>query len=270
VLKTAAALAVGAATGMTTHGYVWERHALRLARIALPVSGLAPVLDGLRIGFITDLHHSEYVSQQDVLRAIDLVQAQRPELIVLGGDYVSYGDPRYVAPVADMLRTLTAPLGVFAILGNHDDEHDMTAALEERGIRVLVDARTTVTTRGAALGLAGIRFWTREAGEIAAVIGGARDPVLLLAHDPRRIYEAAALGVPAVLSGHTHGGQIVLPLVGALAARKFPIAKGQLRRENTELYVSPGVGTVALPIRISCPPEVALVTLQARTIPRVG
>jgi len=77
-----------------------------------------------------------------------------------------------------------------------------------------------------------------------------------------RVIEARALGIPAVLSGHTHGGQIVLPVVGALAARKFPVAAGRLSTKGTELYVSAGVGTVILPVRINCPPEVALVTLR--------
>jgi predicted MPP superfamily phosphohydrolase len=76
--------------------------------------------------------------------------------------------------------------------------------------------------------------------------------------------EAAALDVGGVLAGHTHGGQVVLPIVGALAARKFPIAAGRATRENTEMFVSRGVGTVILPLRINCPPEVALVTLRSR------
>lgn len=95
-------------------------------------------------------------------------------------------------------------------------------------------------------------------------MAGAPPPVLLLAHDPRRIVEAGALGIPAVLSGHTHGGQVVLPWLGAIAARKFPIAAGRLTMKGSELFVSRGVGTVILPIRINCPPEVAIVTLRAK------
>ena len=85
---------------------------------------------------------------------------------------------------------------------------------------------------------------------------------VLLAHDPRRLTEATALGVPLVLSGHTHGGQVVLPVVGALAAQKFPVVAGLARRENTTMFVSRGVGTIYLPVRINCPPEVAVLTLQ--------
>ena len=93
----------------------------------------------------------------------------------------------------------------------------------------------------------------------------ARDTVILLAHDPRRLVEAAALGIPLVLSGHTHGGQVVVPGFGAIARRQFPIVQGTGRRENTSIFVSRGVGTVYVPVRINCPPEVAVVTLRRRS-----
>jgi predicted MPP superfamily phosphohydrolase len=264
VLKGMGALALGIGAGSVAHGYVWERHALRLVQVDLPVSGLARALDGFRVGFISDLHHSAQVSRDDVLAAVGMIQAQSPDLIVLGGDYVSFADRQFVAPVAEMLGTLRAPHGVFAILGNHDDDRYMPAALEDEGIVVLKDARTTLAIRGARLELAGLRFWSRRMEDVVELLTGSEGPVLLLAHDPRRIVEAATLDVPAVLSGHTHGGQIVVPGLGAIAARKFPTAKGRLTREGTELYVTAGVGTVVLPIRVNCPPEVAVVTLRSR------
>jgi predicted MPP superfamily phosphohydrolase len=85
---------------------------------------------------------------------------------------------------------------------------------------------------------------------------------VLLAHDPRRLVEAQALNIPLVLSGHTHGGQVVLPLAGAVAASKFPVVSGFAREGNTSIFVSRGVGTVYVPIRLNCPPEVAVLTLQ--------
>jgi predicted MPP superfamily phosphohydrolase len=264
VLKALAAGVVGAGGGLAMHGYLWERHALTMVAAELPMSGLPHALDGLRIGVITDLHLSTTVPEEDVVRAIDRVQAERPDLLVLGGDYVSYADRRYMTPVAALLARASAPHGVFAILGNHDDTRDMPAALARHGIEVLRDARTAVAIRGETLHLAGIDFWTRKAGEIADVLRGAGSPVLLLAHDPRRIVEAAALDVGAVISGHTHGGQIVLPGVGALAARKFPTPGGLLDRDGTTLFVSRGVGTVVVPIRVNCPPEVAVLTLRRR------
>src|SRR5205814_7470488 len=98
--------------------------------------------------------------------------------------------------------------------------------------------------------------------DIAALTRGTTAMTVLLAHDPRRLTEASALGVPLVLSGHTHGGQVVLPLVGAVAAQKFPVVSGLGRRKRTTMFVSRGLGTVYVPIRINCPPEVAILTLR--------
>jgi predicted MPP superfamily phosphohydrolase len=263
-LKALTAVATGTIGGAVIHGYAFERHALGLTRTDLPISGLPAAFDGLRVGFITDLHHSAIVGLDEIQRAASLVAAERPDLVILGGDYVSYFDRRFAAPCAEALGTLTAPLGVFAVLGNHDDDRFVPAALEAQRIAVLSDAWTSISRRGESFVLAGVRFWTRTAPEIARVLAGSRGPALLAAHDPRRLQEAAALDVGGVLAGHTHGGQVVLPVIGAPAARKFPIAAGRIRRENTEMFVSRGVGTVILPLRINCPPEVALVTLRSR------
>jgi predicted MPP superfamily phosphohydrolase len=264
VLKALTAVAAGTVGGALVHGYAFERHALGLTRIDLPISGLPAAFDGLRVGFITDLHHSGLVSFDEVVRAASLIAAERPDLVILGGDYVSYADRRFAPPCAEALGTLTAPLGVFAVLGNHDDERFVPAALRSRRIAVLRDEWTTISRNGASFALAGVRFWTRTASDVADVLSGVRSPVLLAAHDPRRLTEAAALDVGGVLAGHTHGGQVVIPALGAPAARKFPIAAGRATRGSTEMFVSRGVGTVILPLRINCPPEVALVTLRSR------
>jgi hypothetical protein len=264
-LKGALATAIGGLTGAVSYGVAYERHRLGLTEATMPFFGLPPGLDGLRVALLTDVHHSAIVPADDVARAVELALSTNPDLIVLGGDYVTYGDRRFVEPVAELLSPLRAPNGVFAILGNHDDDREMPAALARKGVTILKDQRTRVVIRGNALEIAGIRFWTRRPADVARVLKGARDPVLLLAHDPRRLTEAAALNVPAVLSGHTHGGQVVLPGVGALARARFPIVAGLGRREHSSIFVSRGVGTVYVPVRINCPPEVALVTLQRKS-----
>ena len=96
--------------------------------------------DGLRVALLTDLHHSEFTSQADIARAVDLAMAPRPDVIVLGGDYVSFAERRYMEPCAEALAPLEAPGGVLAILGNHDDDRYMPAALERRGFTVLKDS----------------------------------------------------------------------------------------------------------------------------------
>jgi predicted MPP superfamily phosphohydrolase len=252
----------GTVIGTGAYGLAYSRHQLQLVRATLPVSGLPPALEGFRIGLITDLHHSEMVPLLDVQRAAAMMMAERPDLIVLGGDYVTYGDRTFVVPCAEGLAHLTAPAGVFAVLGNHDDDRDMPAALVSNGFTVLKDARTTVTVRGEKLELAGIRFWTQRPRDIARLLKGAIGPVLLMAHDPRRLKEATDLNVALVLSGHTHGGQVNLPLLGPIAARKFPVIAGMGRRDATTIFVSRGVGTVYVPYRLRCPPDVSVLTLS--------
>ena len=254
---------VGTVIGGGAYGLAYARHRIQVVRASVPVSGLPPALDGLRVGLITDLHHSEMVPAADVVRAASLMMAEQPDLIMLGGDYVTWGDRTYVAPCAEALAGLRAPFGVFAVLGNHDDDRDMPAALVSKGFEVLRDARTKVTVRGEILSLVGVRYWTQRGRDIARVLKGAEGTVMLLAHNPRRLAEAAALDIPLVLSGHTHGGQVVLPVIGAVAARRFPVIAGLGHQRNSSIFVSRGVGTVYVPYRLNCPPDVSVLTLRA-------
>ncbi len=260
-LRTAIVGGAGFA-GAGTYGFAYERHRVEVTRVIADVPALPGGFDGLRIGILTDLHHSALVSRDHIGEAVRLLMAQRPDVITLLGDYVSWGDRAYIGSCVEALAPLTAPHGVFAILGNHDDERVMPRALAARGVQVLMDARTTLTARGESLGLAGIRFWSRRAEAHRVLVGSPR-PTIVLAHDPRRWPEAVDAGVPLVLSGHTHGGQIVLPLVGAVAARKYPVSQGMISHGAATLFVSRGVGTVLVPVRLNCPPEVAVVTLRA-------
>lgn len=268
LLRGIAAAGIGTATGAIVYGTQYERYHLSLTRETLRLPAYPPGLDGLRIAFLTDFHHSETGPRRLVEAAVRMAMVEAPDLICLGGDYVTWGggpDRRYVEPVAEMLGALSAPHGVFAVLGNHDDDRAMPAALTRHGITVLRDARTRLDIRGQKLDIAGLRYWTCRPSEIARVLHGADPNVILLAHTPMRLGEAAALSVPLVLSGHTHGGQIVLPCLGAIAAREFPVVAGVGRRDHTTIFVSRGVGTVYVPLRLNCPPEVAMLTLQAAT-----
>ena len=120
LLKGLVATGAGALGGTCAYGYAYERHQLEVTREAIPVVGLPPALAGLRIGLITDVHRSRWVSHDDVVHAVARLMDERPDLIVLGGDYVTWGDRQYVHPSAEALASLSAPHGVFGILGNHD------------------------------------------------------------------------------------------------------------------------------------------------------
>jgi uncharacterized protein len=262
-LRAIAATGIGLATGPVAYGAAYERHRLIRVEQDLPVSGLPPPLDGLRVGLITDIHHSNTVGADDVTKAVSLLLASQPDLIVLGGDYVTFGNRAFVEPVAELLAPLaSAPNGAFAVLGNHDDDRDMPAALARRGFTILKDQRTTISIRNEPIDLVGIRFWTRRMEHVTQVLKGAGPTTILLAHDPRRLIQAAQLDVPLVLSGHTHGGQVLLPGLGAIAGREFPVLAGYARELNSSIFVSRGVGTVYVPVRMNCPPDVAVLTLR--------
>ncbi len=262
VLELATAVVVGTLTGLNADTVIHEQSDLGITRQPVGLGDWPLALDGLTVGFLTDIHRSSTVSRALVDRAVESMLSLRPDLVVLGGDYVSFAERTYVDSVAESLARLRAPHGVFAVLGNHDDDRFVPAALTRAGIQVLKDDRTRLTVSGQALDLVGVRYWTRRLDEIAPLVDRTQPARLLLAHDPRRLREAVALGFPLVLAGHTHGGQVVLPGLGAVAARKFPAASGLVSQDGTQLFVSRGVGTVYLPVRYRCPPEVVLVTLR--------
>jgi hypothetical protein len=263
VLRTLSAATIGAAVGATYDGFSNERHRLGVTRVTLPVSGLPGAFEGLRVALLTDLHLSPLVDAADIAAAVAMTLAEQPDLIVLGGDYVTWGHEYFIGPVAELLSPLTAPLGVMAVLGNHDSDTEVTGALERNGFTVLRDAHTRLERRGDALDFIGVRYWTRQRSTLAGLIDAPGNVNILLAHDPRRLTEAADLNLPLVLSGHTHGGQIVLPGLGAWN-RGFPTMQGTIERDNSVLFVSRGIGMVYVPMRINCPPEVAMLTLERR------
>lgn len=258
-IRVIASAGAGAAVGGASWG-LHERDTLGVTSATLPVDGLPDPFRGFRIALLTDLHRSALVSADLIDRAVAAALATQPDLIVLGGDYVTNFDTRFAGPVAEVLGRLTAPAGVIAVLGNHDDERVVPAALAARGIRVLREERARLEMGGRAVDFVGIGYWTRGAARIGALIDREATPILV-AHDPRRLTEAEALSIPLILSGHTHGGQVVIPPFGPINRFRFPITHGTLRRGSSTLFVSRGVGTIYLPVRVNCPPEVAVVTL---------
>ncbi|MGE5358808.1 MAG: metallophosphoesterase [Bacteroidales bacterium] len=264
-IRTAAAAGIGAVAGTGAYGVAYERHRFEVTHTPVALPTLDRAFDGLRIGILTDLHHSRLVSQDDIARAAGLLMAERPDVVVLLGDYVTWSDRRYLDSCGEALSGVSAPRGMLAIVGNHDEERATQRVLARAGFDVLTDERTTIRIGGAGLVVAGLRYWTRRPAEIERVLGHRGQTAILLAHDPRRLTEAARFGVPLVLSGHTHGGQIVLPLLGAIAATKFPIASGVARLGDTAVFVSRGIGTVFVPMRLNCAPEVAIVTLRSQS-----
>jgi len=230
---------------------------------------LSPVHDGLKIVQLTDLHHSLFTPREEIQHAVQVTNRLHPDLVALTGDYVTLSRD-FIWPVAEALSKLRARLGVFAVLGNHDfqvDPEEVAEALRAQGIRVLRNAHWPLRSRSSTLWMVGVDDLWWQADDLAAALHGvpARDPKVLLCHNPLGIREASEHNVDLVLSGHTHGGQVRLPVVGSVYGRsrlgeKF--VDGWNRLKSTQIYVSRGIGKVLVPLRVGCPPEIACLRLR--------
>ncbi|MFN2577145.1 MAG: metallophosphoesterase [Pyrinomonadaceae bacterium] len=237
-----------------------ERQEIYLRR--LPLS-----LDGFRIVHLSDLHYGPLVEPRHLERAIAIANDLKPDLIALTGDYISQ-ERAYAAPCAEIVGRLKARHGVYAILGNHDHWTDaklIADLFRAEGVSMLINQGTRIDARSESFWLAGVDDTMVGLEDLSLALAGSRDEEfrLLLAHNPIILRRAARAGVDLVLSGHTHGGQITLRPEKNLARRpRRRMSRGLGRRANTQIYVTRGLGTVVLPIRYGCPPEVSLLELR--------
>jgi hypothetical protein len=237
-----------------------ERHAIALRR-------LPRALDGFRIVHLSDIHHSPFTGSEQIKHAIETANSLEPDIIALTGDYVSR-EHAYIAPCAELLGRLRARSGVYAVLGNHDHWTDaplITDLFRLAGIRVLINEGMRFEQKGAAFWLAGVDDTMVGQEDLPLALAGSRagEMKLLLAHNPVILRRAARAGVDLVLSGHTHGGQVAWRSERNASGRpRRRLLKGLGRQGNTQIYVTRGLGTVVLPIRYGCPPEVSLLELR--------
>ncbi len=248
----------------------WHRKRLVVERLDVPLDGLAPPFDGYRIAFLTDLHLSATVPAWYLARAVDAALALRPDLVLLGGDYLSHS-VRHAPRLGDVLRPLAAPDGVFGVLGNHD--HYVGAAyvreaLRQAGVTELRNASVVLHRGAASLAVGGVGELRWDAIDFDAVFAGigAQVPRVAVSHDPDVFaYWPADRRLDLMLSGHTHGGQAHLPLLGPPYVPSqfgYRYLAGTVREGRRRLYVSRGVGAITAPFRWRCPPEVTLVVLH--------
>jgi predicted MPP superfamily phosphohydrolase len=241
-----------------------------LTRTTFRVSGEHRGLAGLRIAFLTDTHVGPFMDADDLQRAVSLAAAEAPDLLLFGGDMISEA-PRFADPAAAILGELArlAPCGGFAVLGNHDlvfGGPAVVAALARNDIAVLRNQSVMVDRGGAQLWIVGIDDAMVGVPDVDAafreVPAGAA--ALALWHEGDGAEEVAAAGAFAQLSGHSHGGQVRLPLLGPVAlppgGRHHVI--GMSHAHGMPVYVSRGVGVYRPAVRINCPPEVTLITLD--------
>lgn len=242
--------------------------------LSLSIAGWPRANRPLRIAFLADFHTGSHAG--DIARLTAIVRevaAEKPDLVLYGGDYVNtqlIGGGR-VPPraVAAVLAELDAPLGRFAVLGNHDYTYgagDIVMALEAYGITVLTDESRVLRHEGHDFDLIGLPDARELRAQGRALLVGlsAERPAIVLAHDPHW-FAYVPSGPHLTLAGHTHAGQVRLPFIGALRnASRAPLrwSYGHIVESGRHLYVTSGLGTSAIPLRIGAPPEVAMIEVS--------
>ena len=229
----------------------------------------------LRIAHITDLHIGPLLRGHALRRLIEKVNALDPDLVVITGDIFDF-DPEFIEEGCRELSALRGRLGVFAVLGNHDvyTGADAVAAGIDRltSIRLLRDEWALLESGGEQLCLVGLedtgKGWRERDAEDPTLVRLAceaprGDAQLLLAHRPSFFRQAARLGFPAILAGHTHGGQLSLPFLASWNPSRLIArwTRGLYADGGTVLYVNRGIGVAGLPLRLNCPREIALIRL---------
>lgn len=239
-----------------------------LAEHRMPLENLPESFRGFRIVHLTDIHHGVYFPAEALKAVVELTNELEPDLVAVTGDFVTHSRA-YIEPAAEILGGLMARDGVFAVLGNHDfrvGANELSQALDRHGIQLLRNRHTQLRRGGASCYLAGIDDFRYRADLSSAMRGIPRTaPSILLSHNPRIIGAAAKLGVSLVLSGHTHGGQVRLPVVGSIYGRSGKRSRFKSGRDSlgaTQIYVSRGIGTVVVPVRYGCPSEIPHFVLE--------
>lgn len=244
-----------------------EANSLSLEKIDVNIKRLPKKLDGFRLIHLSDIHHSPFTGLEHIARTVKISNRLKPDMFILTGDYVSH-ETEYIAPVAKVLGGLKSECGTFACLGNHDHWTDadlVTSLFREAGMTMLINEGFRFETRGASFWLAGVDDHMVGKTDLASALRGSfpDEMKLLLAHNPVIFRQAVRAGVDLVLSGHTHGGQVKVrdPEKKILPRRR--LSSGLHGRKDTQIYITRGIGTVVLPVRYQCPPEISLIELHS-------
>lgn len=279
-LGTAGAALIGAGI-LADRWLVREPNHPQLINFEMPLPRLPEAFDGFRIAQLSDFHYDEAFSIHPIKRAIEIVNGVNPDVVVLTGDFVTVSmlsdyihDEKKSAlaaePCAKLLAQLRSRLGSLATLGNHDIDADpgiVSEALQSHGISVLRNAPHPIEQSGKRLWISGMDSSEGKARIDSALQGVPKDePVVMLMHEPDHANVVKDYPVDLQLSGHSHGGQVWIPGFGAPwlpgGAKQYP--RGRYTVGKLQLYTNIGLGTIRVPMRINCTPEVTLITLRSR------
>ncbi len=266
-----------AAAGLLLYAGEIGRHELVLERITIRIPGLAEAFAGMRIAQISDIHFFEYTEPFFVKRAVREINALKPDMVLVTGDFVSMAPvekgraEHYIPLVAELLSHIECPVK-YGVLGNHDwmvNGTEVMECMKAVGIPILRNSNVPIEKDGARFWLAGIMdalSWEADLNKTMPVTAERdKEPVILMAHEPDILPAVAGLNqVDLMLSGHTHGGQVRIPFFPPLLLP--PLGKryveGHFAMGRTQLYVNRGLGAVGLPFRFNCPAELTEITLQ--------
>lgn len=242
-----------------------EANSLTLEKVEITLARLPKKLDGFKIIHLSDTHHSPFTNLEHIARAVAVANRLKPDMFVLTGDYVSH-ERKYIEPVAKVLGKLKSEFGTYACLGNHDhwtDAELVTKHFRAAGINLLINEGLRFEARDASFWLAGVDDYMVGKTDLPAALRGAfpDEMKLLLAHNPVIFRQAVRAGVDLTLSGHTHGGQIKIRDNEKRILPRRKLSSGLHRRKNSQIYITRGIGTVVLPVRYQCPPEISLLEL---------
>ena len=270
VMNGLAKAAIAAPFAIAGYGTFIGRDQFQLREIEMAFPNLPPSLDGLRIAQITDIHAGPYLTLKEVERVVAMANETRPHLAVVTGDLITEtGDP--LEETIKRLATLKADAGIWGCMGNHEEfascENFTETYGRKLGIEFLRHSGQRLRFGDSDLALSGVDYQAQSQSYLVGVEDLVRPDAfnLLLSHNPDVFPKAAALGYDLVLGGHTHGGQVTVEIVEQwVNAGLFftPYVAGEYRLPNSALYVSRGIGTVNLPMRVGALPEVTLVRLK--------
>ena len=279
-LKSGAGIAAAAGLGVAIDAALIEPNHPVLERVEVMLQRLPAELDGFTVAQLSDFHYDPYFSIGVIQSTVNITNQLKADLVVLTGDFVTMPvfarrgtAPRAadgIDPCARLLSALNSRHGAVAVLGNHDvfaDPEHVTRSLEAAGIRVLRNQCIPIQGEGARFWLAGVDDVLGGGANIGETLRGVAgdEAVMVLCHEPDFADKVARYPVDLQLSGHSHGGQVRLPFIGPLylpdLARKYPA--GLRRIGSMMLYTNRGIGTIRVPVRWNCPPEITLVTLHS-------
>jgi predicted MPP superfamily phosphohydrolase len=271
-MKAAAGAAMTAPIAATAFGALVERTRFRVKEVDFPVPNLHPDFEGLRVAQVSDLHVSPYLSVRDAARAVDMANELNPHLTLVTGDLISEAGDPLDATIAELSR-LKADLGVLGCLGNHEVyaecEDYATAGCRRVGIEILRGEARQLQRGSGSLSVAGVDFQPFRkrdrylTGADRIIVPGMAN--LLMSHNPDVFPVAVRQGYDAVIAGHTHGGQVTVEILNqTLNMVRFftPYVAGLYRLNGRSCYVTAGIGTIGMPVRLGAPPEITLLKLR--------